>query len=416
MWEEIRANRRRAAMLVAAMAFLLMAVGYALAEYAVRGAGPAGLVLAFIVWIVHSLISYFAGDKILLSMAGARQIQKTDHPILFNVVEEMCVASGLGRVPDIYIIDDDALNAFATGRDPDHAVVAVTAGLLKELDRNELQGVIGHELSHINNRDVLYMTMLAVMLGTIIFLAEAGTRMMRLGGGQTRTSGRRRGGSGGGFAAILLIVAIVLMILAPFLARLLYLAVSRRREYLADASSALYTRYPEGLAGALEKLGKSTHQLRAASPALAPMYIVNPIPVAGSLSVSDLTATHPPISERIRILRSMAKGTGLKAYDEAFRKVTGRPVGVVPFAAVATQPVPAMPPQPQPAMPPGIPPIIPADHVERVRQTTDLLWALNDFIFIACPCGTRLKIPPAYRGKKIECPHCSRVHVAQEAA
>ncbi len=407
-------------MLVAAMAVLLMAVGYALAEYAVRGAGLIGVVFAFIVWIIHSLVAYFAGDRILLSMAGARKIEKKDHPILFNVVEEMCVASGLGRVPDIHIIDDDALNAFATGRDPQHAVVAVTAGLLKELDRNELQGVVGHELSHINNRDVLYMTMLAVMMGTIIFLADAGTRFMRLGGGQTRTSGRRRGGAGGGFGLILLIVAIVLMILAPIIARLLYLAVSRRREYLADASSALYTRYPEGLAGALEKLGNSTHQLRVASPAIAPMYIVNPLPLKGSMSVSDLSATHPPISERIRILRSMGRSADLKSYNEAFRKVTGRPVGVVAFAAAHEMEAHVPPQRPLPPVFPAIAaaeagaPLTPA-HVERVRQTTDLLWALNDFIFINCPCGTKLKIPPAYHGKKIECPHCSRVHVAQAA-
>jgi heat shock protein HtpX len=272
-----------------------------------------------------------------------------------------------------------------------------------------LQGVIGHELSHINNRDVLYMTMLAVMMGTIIFLAEFGTRVMSFGGGgQTRTSGRRRGGSGGGFALILLVVAIVLMILAPVIARLLYLAVSRRREYLADASSALYTRYPEGLASALEKLGHSTHKLRLVSAATAPMYIVNPLPVAGSAAVNDLSATHPPISERIRILRSMGKSPGLGSYNEAFQKVTGRPVGVVPFAAMEA---PLQPGAPVPVAP-VVPPL---SKVDRVRQTTDLLWSLNDFIFIDCPCGTRLKIPPVYRGKRIECPHCARVHVAQAA-
>src|SRR5688500_1758797 len=162
----------------------------------------------------------------------------------------MCVASGLSRVPDIYIIDDEALNAFATGRDPDHAVVAVTSGMLKELTRDELQGVIAHEISHVNNRDVLYMMMLAVMMGTIIFLAEIGRRTMFRGSG-SRTGGGKRG-SGGGAAGILLLVAVLLMILAPVLARLIYLAVSRKREYLADASGSLYTRYPEGLAAALE--------------------------------------------------------------------------------------------------------------------------------------------------------------------
>jgi heat shock protein HtpX len=384
MHELIRANRRRSLILIAAMAVLLAAVGYAAGEYLARGAGAFGVALALIVWGVQALVSYYAGGKIVLALSNARKIEKNDHPVLFNVVEEMCVASGLSRMPDVYIIDDDALNAFATGRDPEHAAVAVTAGLLKELDRDELQGVIGHELSHVNNRDVLYMTMLAIMMGTIVILASIGRRSMFRSSG-TRTRSRGKGGGA------ILIVALVLMILAPFLAQIIYLAVSRKREYLADASSALYTRFPEGLARALEKLGGSTKTLKSASPATAPMYIINP------LKVSDVSSTHPPISERIRILRSMGGNAAPNAYSEAFRKVTGRPVGVMPFVAPSVAPI--RPPAPSPL-----------DHVERVRQTTDALWALNDYIFITCACGTKLKIPPAYRGKKIECPHCGRVH------
>jgi heat shock protein HtpX len=387
MHEQIRANRRSSLILVAAMAVLLVAIGYALAEYAAPGAGPFGVVLALIVWGIQALVSYFAGGKIVLALSSARKIERKDHPILFNVVEEMCVASGVSTVPDIYIIDDDALNAFATGRDPEHAAVAVTAGLLKELDRDELQGVIAHEISHVTNRDVLYMTMLAIMMGTIVFLADLGRRSMFRGSG-TRTG--RRKGSGG---AIILIIAILLMILATILAQLIYLAVSRKREYLADASSALYTRFPEGLARALEKLGGSTKKLRAATAATAPMYIINPL--------AELSSTHPPIPERVRILRSMGGGAGLGSYERAFRKVTGRPVGVVPFAALRSAEEVAVAPAPAPSV---------LEHVDRVRQTTDVLWALNDYIFIDCPCETRLKIPPAYRGKKIECPHCARVH------
>lgn len=406
MWEQIRANRRRAAVLIAAMAVLLVAIGYAMAEYAVPGAGIVGVFLALIIWGIHALISYYQGSKILLNIAGARKIEKKDHPVLFNVVEEMCVASGLPKVPDIYIIDDDALNAFAAGRDPNHAVVAVTSGLLKELDRDELQGVIAHEISHVNNRDVLYMTLLVVMMGTIIILAAVGRRM--LWGGRTRTS-RRSGGSGGGFAAVLLIVAIILMILAPILARLIYLAVSRKREYLADACGAQYSRYPEGLARALEKLGGSTRKMRTANPALVPMFIVNPLRVTAR-GLADLSSTHPPISERIRILRSMGRTGGLQSYNEAFRKVTGRPVGVIPFTALKAAAVPAE------TRPPVVLPVPAIGHIERVRQTTDLLWKLDDYLFINCPCETRLKIPPAYKGKKIECPHCGRLHLAVSSA
>lgn len=389
MHELILANRRRAFVLVVAMAFLLAAVGYAVAESVARGAGTLGIALAIIVWAVQALVAYYAGGSIVLGISGAKKIAKSDHPVLFNIVEEMCVASGLSRVPDIYIIDDDALNAFATGRDQEHASVAVTSGLLKELDRDELQGVIGHELSHVNNRDVLYMTLLAIMMGTIIILADIGRRSLFYGRSGTRTSGRRSRGGGN----LILAVALILMILSPILAQLIYLAVSRKREYLADASSALYTRFPEGLARALEKLGGSTKKLRSATPALAPMYIINPL--------SALASTHPPIGERVRILRSMGGHAGLTSYDEAFRKVTGRPVGIVPFAALRG--AADVPSASRPA---------PTDHIERVRQTTDALWSLNDYIFINCPCGTRLKIPPVYRHKKIECPHCSRVHAA----
>jgi heat shock protein HtpX len=389
MHELIRANRRRTTLLIAGMAVLLVAVGYALAERLAPGAGILGVFLALVVWGVQALISYYAGGKIIMSMSGARKIEKKDHPVLFNVVEEMCVASGNPKVPDIYIIDDDALNAFATGRDPEHAAVAVTSGLLKTLDRDELQGVIAHEISHVTNRDVLYMTMLGVMMGTIVLLADIGIRMR--GGSRTRTSRSR---SGGGAGAILLIVALVLMILAPILARLLYLAVSRRREYLADASGALYTRYPEGLARALEKLGGSSTKLRRTSAAVAPMYIVN------------LDSTHPPIKERVGILRSMGGRAGVQSYNEAFRKVTGRPVGVVPFSALQETPDVAA------KAPPPVDIAAPFTHADRVRETTDLLWTLNDYTTIECPCGTRLKIPPVYRDKKIECPHCNMLHTA----
>ena len=402
MHEIIRANRRRALVLVAAMGILLAVVGYALGEYVAAGAGPFGVVLALFVWAAQAMIAYFGGDSLVLSVSSARKISKQDHPVLFNVVEEMCVACGLSRLPDIYIVDDDALNAFATGRDPNHAAIAVTGGLLKELDRDELQGVIAHELGHVNNRDILYMMLLAVMMGTIILFADFGRRIMFRTGSSTRTGGRR---SRGGPALIILAVAIVLMILSPLIAQLLYLAVSRRREYLGDASSALYTRYPEGLARALEKLGRSTKKLRSATEAIAPMYIVNPLQVTAA-GLSDLSATHPPISERIRILRAMGGGAGLASYDKAFREVTRRPVGVVPFAELrARDDVAAVAPA-----------LAPLAHVERVRQATDALWSVNDYIFVDCPCGTRLKIPPAYAGKKIECPHCSRIHDVRRAA
>jgi heat shock protein HtpX len=402
MWELVRANQRRSATLVVVMAGLLFFLGYALGETLAPGGGLGGLLIAFLVWIGLTLVSYFQGNAIFLAVAGAHRIEKKDNPVLFNVVEEMTIASGLPKVPDVYIIDQAAPNAFATGRDPQHAAVAVTAGLLETLDRDELQGVIAHELGHVANRDVLYMMMVGVMMGTIVLLADIGARVFFFGGGRRRTSSR----SGGQAQLVILAVAIVLMILAPIVAQLIYLALSRRREYLADASSALYTRYPEGLASALEKISHSTARLSSATRATAPMYIVNPLGVSAR-GLADLTSTHPPISERIRILRSMGSGAGLKTYNEAFRKVTGRAVGVVPFGALAAaEHAPASAPATRDA----------TSRLERVRQTTDMLWKLNQFVFIPCACGTTLKVPPAYVGREIPCPQCGTVHKVQPTA
>jgi heat shock protein HtpX len=403
MWEQIRGNQRRAAFLVAGMAALMLFVGYAAGEFLAPGAGVLGLSGALLLWIILTAVSYFQGDSIFLALAGARPIDKQDHPVLFNVVEEMTVAAGLPRMPAVYIVDDPSPNAFATGRDAERAAVAVTSGLLELMDRDELQGVVAHELGHVKNRDVLYMLMVGIMMGVIVMLADLGARMVFYGGGRSRTSQSSRGGQG---QALIIVVALVLMILAPILARLLYFALSRRREYLADASSALFTRYPEGLARALEKLSHTTVPLRAANRATAPMYIVNPLAIS-SRGLRDLTSTHPRTTERIRILRAMAGGAGLPAYNEAFRTVTGRRVGVVPFSALQESPAVTVPARsPMAAL---------TTHLDRVRATGDALWRLNSFVFIACACETTLKIPADYAGRTIPCPHCGTGHAVPHA-
>ncbi|HVT45702.1 MAG TPA: M48 family metallopeptidase [Thermoanaerobaculia bacterium] len=399
MFELIRANQQRSAFLVAGMALVLLTLGYAVGEALGAGVGPLGLFGGLVIWVVMSLTAYFQGGRLLLAISRARQIDKTDHPILFNVVEEMCVASGTPRVPDIWIIDDDAPNAFATGRDADHASVAVTSGLLKLLTRDELQGVIAHEIAHVRNRDVLYMTMVTVMLGSIVLLADIGRRSLFYGS-RSRTGGRdsRRGGQA---EAILLIVVVLVILFAPLIARLIYLAVSRKREYLADACGALYSRYPEGLASALEKLAGSTKKLQSATTATAALYIVNPLRVTAR-GLADLTSTHPPTSQRVRILRSMGGSPGFSTYEQAFKRVTGRAVGVIPLVELAAERRPA------PPRTAGIGD--PRTLLDRTREATDLLWHLQHYAFIACSCGTNLKVPPAFAGKKIECPHCSRMH------
>jgi len=380
------------------MGALLVLIGYFLGLYFFDSA-IAGLVIAILVWVILSLVGYFQGDSILLSMHGAKKIKPDDHPRLYNVVEEIKIASGLEKMPDIYIIDDPALNAFATGRDPNRAAVAITSGLLQKLNRDELQGVMAHELAHVKNRDVLLMAMCSILLGTIVILAWYGSRLMIFG---SMTGSRRSSSSGGGGGGqiIIVVVALVFMILAPIFAQLIYLAISRKREYLADASAALYTRYPEGLASALEKLGTSTGQLKRANKATAPMYIVNPFHQKG-MKASDLSSTHPPLSERIRILRAMA-GASFNDYDQAYRQVHGGK-GVIPAEAMAAGAVPLTATKAEATA--GEP-----DEIQRARETSDVMWRLSNYNTITCDCGARLRVPPTFKGPKIKCPHCGKTH------
>ena len=405
MWEQIRSNRLRSIVLVAVMGAFLIALGWLLG-YSIAANGIAGVVIALAVYGLLNLVAYFQGDSILLSVAGARKIKREDHPRLYNVVEEMKIASGLEKMPDVYIIDDPALNAFATGRDINHASVAITSGLLQKLNRDELQGVIAHEIGHVKNRDVLLMAMCSVLLGTIVIISYYGSRIMMFGGtsGGNRRSSRSGGGGG---AAIIMVAALALMILAPIFAQLIYLAISRRREYLADASSALYTRYPEGLASALEKLASSSVPVQKANQATAPMYIVNPFKSRG-LKMNELTSTHPPIQERIRILRTMSGNVSPAAYDQAFRQVKGAKSGIIsPQAAPLVGAVGI-----RAASADTTPLETSVEKVTRAREVSDLMYKLDDYRVIDCNCGTRLKIPPALHGKTIRCPRCGRSYQA----
>ena len=397
MWEQIRSNQIRSVVLTIGMGALLVLIGYFLGVYFFDNA-VAGLVIAILIWAIMSLVAYFQGDSILLKMSGAKKIRRNDHPRLYNVVEEMKIASGLERMPDVYIIDDPALNAFAIGRNPKQASVAITSGLLQKLNRDELQGVIAHEISHVNNRDVLLMAICAVLLGTIVILAWYGSRFMIFG---AMTGSRRSSSRGGGQGnIIILVVALVFMILAPIFAQLIYFAVSRKREYLADASAALYTRYPEGLASALEKLGASTGQLKSANQATAPMYIVNPFRKKG-MKASDLSSTHPPLSERIRILRAMG-GASFGDYDQAYRQVHGGK-GVIPAGSMAAAAIPLTTRklEGEAAEP---------DEIHRARETSDVMWKMSNYRTITCDCGARLRLPPAFKEPRIKCPHCGRTH------
>ena len=406
MFELIRANKMKSGLLIVAMSALLVVIGFAVGGAWAGGVegGIGGMVIAAIVAVVLSLVAYYSGGKAMLAISRARQIQKSDNPRLFNVVEEMAIASGL-PMPKVYIIDDTALNAFATGRDPEHAAVAITSGLLAKLNRDELQGVIAHEMSHIKNRDILFMTLAGILLGSIVLIADFFLRSLWWGGGRRR---RRRSG-GGGAEAIFAIVAILLAILAPIIARLLYLACSRRREYLADASAAAMTRYPEGLASALEKISGDREVLEVANRATAPMYIVHPIKSFEKRAAS-LMSTHPPTEERIAILRAMGHSASYADYERAYAD-RHRGGHIVPPSAIAGD-------TPAPVRAPSEKPTAQQTPVERLRRAHDALDTVRKvqgFLFLVCGCGARLKIPPTYTRPQVRCPRCGASHDRSEA-
>jgi len=297
MYDEISANKRNSWLLVAAVTAVLVVLGYLLGEY--WGNGYVGLGFAVVIATVMSLSAYFNGARMVLAMSRAHRIEKKDYPQLFNVIEELAIAGGM-PVPAIYVIDDSAPNAFATGRDPEHAAVAITTGLLEKLNRDELQGVMAHELSHVGNRDILFATMVGIMVGSIALIADFFLRSVFWGGGRRRSRSDNKGGGG----AILVAVGLLFAVLAPLFAKMLQLAVSRQREYLADASAAKLTRYPEGLASALEKIAGDPEVLEVANRATQHLYIVNPIKPFEKRAKS-LFSTHPPIEERVSRLRAM---------------------------------------------------------------------------------------------------------------
>jgi heat shock protein HtpX len=244
---------------------------------------------------------YFSSDKVVLAISRARPVTKDEYPYLYNVVEGLAIAAGL-PAPRCYVIDDTAPNAFATGRNPQTAVICVTTGILDKLNRVELEGVIAHEMSHIKNYDVRLQTLVVVMAGVVALLSDWILRSFFWGGGRRR--GGRAGRGGGGAGAILIVVGLALAALSPFIATIIQLAISRKREFLADASGAMLTRYPAGLASALRKISADTEPLEAANKATAHLYIVNPLKnIKGS--VNRLFSTHPPIEERIAALEKM---------------------------------------------------------------------------------------------------------------
>lgn len=303
MYTEIAKNKRNSTLLV--LVFLAITVGLSWVISQALG-NSSILYIATAISLLYTWISYYNSDKMVLAVSGAREVQKKDAPELYRTVENLAITAGL-PTPRVFIMQDSAPNAFATGRDPEHAVICVTTGLLEKLDKTELEGVIAHELSHVGNYDIRMMSLIAVLVSIIALLSDFFLRWgFFMGGGR-----RRNSDSGGGQAqAIFMLVAIVLAIVAPIIGLLIQLAVSRKREYLADASGALLTRYPEGLARALKKISGDTEPLEAANKATANMYIINPMRAnvegkGGKGFGAKLFSTHPPTADRIAKLESM---------------------------------------------------------------------------------------------------------------
>ncbi len=418
MWEAIAANRRRSLLLIALLGVVLVMLGAVLGlavgvgtQYvpaaslsdahrapptislwseivAGRAAAGWGMVVALGVWLLLWLTAATGGHRVLLRQAGAVEAPREAAPQLHNVVEEMAIAAGLPQPPRVYLIDDSSLNAFAAGYQPGQATVAVTAGLLKRLSRDELQGVIGHEIGHIRNQDVRFMTLASVMVGAIVMLSDMFLRGVFRGGVGRRSSSRRGGGGG---QLVVFAVAVVVALVAPLAAQLLYFACSRRREYLADASAALLTRYPEGLAGALEKISRQGASETAVSKVVAPLYIVNPLQ---GRTLFSLFATHPPTEERIRILRGMG-GAGLAAYEAAFRQIHGGGSGLSERTLRESEVVPVRPPTDAGR-----------EGAARAQAVGELLDHVLPLVVIPCACGVRLKLTPDCRLTTLRCPRC----------
>lgn len=301
MYEQISANKAKSVLLVVLFLIMISGLGYVFSH--IRGYEWL-FPVAVIVAVVESIGGYYYGDKLVLAVSNARPATHEEHAHLVNSVEGLAIAAGI-PAPQVYVIDDSALNAFATGRDPRHAVIVVTSGLLARLNRVELEGVIAHEMSHIRNFDIRLMALVAILAGTIVLVSDWFLRSLRWGGGPDVGDGDDSGKG----CVLMFVIALVVAVLAPIIAAVMKASISREREFLADASGAMLTRYPDGLASALEKISHDIKPLEAANRATAHMYISSPLYSEdfedGGSYLDDMFSTHPPIEERIRRLQAM---------------------------------------------------------------------------------------------------------------
>jgi len=294
IYEQISSNKRKTFVIMLGFIIFISSLGYIFGEvWLGQGAGISIMVFALIFSSFAAFFSYFFSDKAVLALAHAKKVNREASPMVYGILENLCIGAGIKKVPDLYLLDDTAINAFATGRDPDHAVVAVTTGAIDRLTKRELEAVLAHELSHIRNYDIRLMTIVVVLVGSVSIMANIMLRS-RISGGDKKSVG-----------GWIVLIGFLLALLSPIIAQLIKLAVSRSREYLADASGALLTRDPQCLASALEKIAADTEPLEVANEATAHLYISNPFKKGNKVMFANLFSTHPSVEERIRRLRSM---------------------------------------------------------------------------------------------------------------
>ncbi len=411
MWELIERNKHRALWLFVALFVVLLVLGALIGETLLpsevpfRGPGMwIGMGIAAVCVLILGAIAYWGGDDIVMSVSRAILVTKEQHPQLYNIVEEMQIAAGLERMPEVYLVVDNAMNAFATGIRPQKSAIAVTQGLVERLNRDELQGVIAHEMAHIVNRDVLFMSFAGVLLGAISMASEGFLRGMFYSKGSRGSKLR----GGGRTHPLVLLVSLVFAILAPLLARIFYFAASRQREYLADATAVRLTRYPEGLAAALEKISGSPFDLENYNRFTAPLFIVEPYTSRHEAQQSFISvgSTHPPVEERIRILRSLS-GAGYRDYENAFMRVTKKAALIPERILHDKTPVPLRSPRASGEEP---------SQARKRREIGDIALAAAGFSFLTCACGLKVKVPATIGTHGIPCPRCARLLFLPQAA
>ena len=407
MWELIRINKRKS-LFVLILMFILMvsfagAVGAGFYQENYLTGMLWGAFIGVILWAIQAAVAYFAGDDIVLHFNMAVVVTPESYPQLYNIVEEMKIAAGLAVMPEIYIIESPGLNAFATGIRSEKTAICVTRGLVENLNRDEIQGVIAHEMSHILNRDVLFMTFAGVMLGTITMLSHVMLRGTAFANSSNRRS-RKKGGLPGGHPAVILII-LLFAIVAPILARIFYFTISKKREYLADASAARLTRYPIGLASALEKIAKRS-SVDFVSKITAPMFIVSPHFTGGDEDSLFSASTHPPIYKRIAILTQLQHDgkVSLENYQKLYEKELSTS-GLFSKTTLESDKSEA----------------VRAESTEKFTESrtdvADIILANTGFKIVTCECGLKIKLPPSDLRMKVVCPRCRKeVSVSGQSA